>query len=441
VSDERAGRIYMLLVGEDDGRVCRDIPEEACHEQPGNFLRHVLSLSATKTGDGLADPKLVLSWLLGTLGAPALYIGLLVPVREAGALLPQLGIAGAIRALPQRKWVWSAGSVVQGIAVAGMALAATSLNGAVAGATIVALLAVFALGRSVCSVSYKDVLGKTVSKTTRGTTTGTAATIASTLVLSFGVLLSLGIIPRTAPAIAAALLVAAVLWFFAALTFATLFEVPGATEGGGNPLRVAIDEIGLLRRDPQLVRFIVTRGLLIATALAPPYLLALAGESNGRQLGELGPFVVASALAAVTSTYFWGRLSDRSSRKVLIIAALVGAASLGGAALLGVAARNGWLPAGPTGAGTAFPLVLYVMMIAYQGVRLGRATHIVDMADEDTRAAYTALSNTIIGVLLVGGGIFGALAARFGEGVVLVCFALMCVAAAVAARGLEEVQQ
>jgi hypothetical protein len=81
------------------------------------------------------------------------------------------------------------------------------------------------------------------------------------------------------------------------------------------------------------------------------------------------------------------------------------------------------------------------MMIAYQGVRLGRATHIVDMADEDTRAAYTALSNTIIGVLLVGGGIFGALAARFGEGVVLVCFALMCVAAAVAARGLEEVQQ
>jgi hypothetical protein len=441
MSDARAERIYALLVGEDDGRVCRDIPEEACDEQPGNFLRHVVSLSATKTGDGLADPKLVLSWMLGMLGAPALYIGLLVPVREAGALLPQLGIAGAIRALPQRKWVWSAGSVVQGLAVAGMALAATRLQGAVAGATVVTLLAVFALGRSVCSVSYKDVLGKTVSKATRGTATGTAATIASTMVLSFGVLLSFAVIPRTVPAIAGALSVAALLWFFAALTFATLFEVPGATEGGGNPLQVAIEEVSLLRRDPQLVRFIVTRSLLVATALAPPYVLALAGESNGRQLGQLGPFVVASALAAVTSTYYWGRLSDRSSRKVLIIAALVGAAALAGAALLGVAARNGWLPDGSTGAEIAFPLILYVLMIAYQGVRLGRSTHIVDMADEGTRAAYTALSNTIIGVVLVGGGIFGALAARLGEGAVLICFALMCVAAALIARGLEEVQQ
>ena len=43
----------------------------------------------------------------------------------------------------------------------------------------------------------------------------------------------------------------------------------------------------------------------------------------------------------------------------------------------------------------------------HQGVRLGRTTHVVDMADEDSRAAYTALSNTIIGVVLLAGGIFG----------------------------------
>jgi MFS family permease len=169
-------------------------------------------------------------------------------------------------------------------------------------------------------------------------------------------------------------------------------------------------------------------------------LLALAGDSNGRQLGELGPFVVASALAAVTSTYVWGRLSDRSSRKVLILAALLGALALGVAGGLGFAARAGALARGPMGSGLAFPVVLYAMMIAYQGVRLGRATHIVDMADESTRAAYTALSNTVIGVLLIGGGIFGALAAQFGEILVLLVFALMCLAAAAIATGLDEVQ-
>lgn len=61
-------KIFESLTAEDDGRVCKDIPESACHEQPRNFVTHILSLSMTKTADGLIDPKLVLSWILTTLG-------------------------------------------------------------------------------------------------------------------------------------------------------------------------------------------------------------------------------------------------------------------------------------------------------------------------------------------------------------------------------------
>ena len=69
----------------------RDIPDAACAEEPRNRLVHLVSLSATKLADGLIDPKLVLSWLITALGAPAALAGLLVPVREAGALLPATG--------------------------------------------------------------------------------------------------------------------------------------------------------------------------------------------------------------------------------------------------------------------------------------------------------------------------------------------------------------
>ena len=86
------------------------------------------------------------------------------------------------------------------------------------------------------------------------------------------------------------------------------------------------------------------------------------------------------------------------------------------------------------------PLMLFVLMIGYQGVRLGRATHIVDMADADRRASYTALSNTSVGLLLLAGGGFGALAELFGVAAVLSAFATMCVLAALVARGLREVQ-
>jgi hypothetical protein len=430
-----SARAHALLTNEDDGRVCRDIPESACEEQPRNFLKHVVSLGATKTGDGLADPKLALSWLLTALGAPAGLIGLLVPVREAGSLLPQLVTAGLIRGLPQRKWVWAGGSLIQGLAVAGMGVAALRLEGAAAGWTIVGLLAVFALARSACSVSYKDVLGKTVSKSTRGTATGTAATMAAVFVLAFGGLLSLGVIPLTITTIASALFVAAGLWLLASAVFTTLAEESGATGGGANAWAVAREHASLLKSDRQLVRFIAARALLTATALAPPFLLTLAGSGGRTSFAELGPFVVASALASVSSTYVWGRLSDRSSRRVLIRSGLIGAVVLAATAVVG------WASPGAPITRWLLPVLLFVLMIAYQGVRLGRSTHLVDMATADTRAAYTALSNTIIGVVLIAGSAFGLLAEAVGPAGVLGVFGAMALGAAWVARGLEEVQQ
>lgn len=425
--------VYRMLSGDDDGRVCRDIPESACKEQPGNFLKHVASLTATKTGGGLADPKLVLSWLLDHLGASTIAIGWLVPVREAGALLPQLVTAGWIRALRRRKWAWVAGSLVQGLAVLGMAGAGLALEGAAAGWTVVALLAVFSLARSVCSVSYKDVLGKTVAKSTRGAATGAAGSLSAALVLLYGAALGLGLLDTTVPVVTAFLAVAGVLWLLAAALFATVVEHPGATAGGGNALRVAVEQIDLLRRDRQLVLFIVTRGLLTATALAPPYLFALGKQESGG-LGRLGPFVIASSVAALTSALVWGRLADRSSRRVLVTAGALAALTLALTAALAVADAPGL--DGPY----LLPTLLFVLMIAYQGVRLGRSTHIVDMADESTRASYTALSNTAIGILLLAAGSVGALAQEFGAWAVLALFAAMSATASLTATLLDEVQ-
>ena len=80
-------------------------------------------------------------------------------------------------------------------------------------------------------------------------------------------------------------------------------------------------------------------------------------------------------------------------------------------------------------------------MIAYHGVRLGRSTHLVDMADEDNRAVYTALSNTIIGLLLLAGAVFSVIAEYFGLRVVMVVMTIMCLLSSWVALGLKEVQE
>lgn len=427
---------FEMLTGEDDGRVCKDIPDSACKELPQNFFRHVTSLSLTKLSDGLIDPKLVLSWLLTTLGAPAAIIGLLVPVREAGALLPQLFTAASLRKLAKRKWAWVAGSIGQGVSAVAIGLAALFLDGATAGWTILAALTVLALSRSVCSVTYKDVLGKTVSKSKRGTATGLAGSIAAAFVIAYGTLLTLGLIDKMT-LVTIGLFTAAALWGMAALIFSTLREEAGATEGGGNAFKAFLKNITLLKSDAQLRRFITVRGLLTATALAPPFMIALTAEASQSSaqdaFGGLGLLVIASSGAAIASSYVWGRLADRSSRKVLILSAI--------AATLALAITTALNMAGLLSHMLALPLVLFALMIAYQGVRLGRSTHLVDMATEDTRAAYTALSNTIIGVLLLAGSVFSVIAATAGVLTVIVIMAMMCALGALVAFGLEEVQQ
>ena len=423
---------FEALAAEDDGRVCRDISEHACNAQPDSFVRHAAALGLSKAADGLVDPKLVLSWLMTHLGAPGALVGLLVPIREAGSLLPQLFTAAHIRALQQRKWAWAAAALGQGIGAGMILLAALSLQGVAAGVGILAGLAVLALSRSVSSVAYKDVLGKTIDKGKRGTVTGVASTWAAGVVIVFALVLMVFSEARLA-IVLGALGLAAGAWLLAGAIFAGLTEDRGETGGGGNAWRTAITNLRYIYKDPQLARFILARGLLTATALAPPYLVVLATDGGSQALEGLGALVLAAALAGLGSSYAWGRLADRSSRKVLILTGLSGA--------VGMVLTVVFWAAGLAGTLWAMPLALFWIALAHTGVRLGRKTYLVDMVGPELRAVYNAIANTLIGLVLLASGVFGAIAGLFGAQVTLGLFAAMAAGGALVAFGLKEIER
>lgn len=58
--------------------------------RPKNGLHHILRLTLSKFKGGGIDPKLVLIWRFGV------YLGMLVPIRETGALPPQVAMAGRL---------------------------------------------------------------------------------------------------------------------------------------------------------------------------------------------------------------------------------------------------------------------------------------------------------------------------------------------------------
>lgn len=426
--------LYDLVTGDEDARVCKDIPAAACREQPGNFFLQIGALTCTKIGDELASARLVLAWLLSAAGAPAFFTGLLVPIRESLSLLPQLFVAAALRRQPRRKWFWVAGSVIQGACVAAMAAVALSLRNAAAGWAIIALLVLFSLARGVCSVADKDVLGKTVSRTRRGRVSGYASTAAGFVTVGAGAWLQFtGVGGASGAALFALLVAGALLWLLSAGIYALIREEPGATEGGANAGREALASLALVKTDVRFRRFIITRSLLVSTALLLPFYTMLAREVSGTSAGALGMLLVASGLATAASSALWGRMADHSSRNVLRLAALIA-----GVLSLGVSA---WALAGAPGPapGLLTAGAFLVMGVAHAGIRIGRKTYLVDMATMDTRATYVAVSNTLIGMVLLAGGGFGVVAQWLGTPATIGILGLICLSGVVASGRLDEV--
>ena len=424
-------QVYSLIANEEDARACTDITEEACREVPRNFFLILGSNVLTKLGDLLVSPKTVLAWLLSAIGAPAL-VAWLVPIRESGSMIPQMVIGAWVRQKPVRKWFWTLGSFGQAVSVGGMAASVWFMEGYAAGAGVIAALIVFSLARGFCSVSMKDVQGKCIPKKRRGRLSGLASTIGGTATVLLTVVLfwdqgDPGVLFYTL-----LLLLAAGLWIIAGLLFSAVDEFAGETGGGGSALRQAVKSLTLLRDDPPFRHFVITRALLLCSALAAPYFVVLAQGANDSGW-LLGIFLLASSLASSVSASIWGWMADDSSRKVMIRGALIAS---GACLTVGLVAwqfgESEWI-------GWFYPAGFFVLSIAHAGVRLGRKTYLVDMAGGNKRTDYTSVSNTVIGVLLLVVGGLTALVSMISEVAVILTLGLMGLAGAMSAVRLKDV--
>ena len=105
--------------------------------------------------------------------------------------------------------------------------------------------------------------------------------------------------------------------------------------------------------------------------------------------------IAVEGFAGLCSSPVWGRWADHSSRWVFAIACAVASLTTLGLAFVaqtGIAQNVAYV---------VYPLAFFVLGVCHAGVRLGRKTYLVDMASGNQRTAYVAVSNTVIGFLLL----------------------------------------
>lgn len=410
----RIDRAYAILTGDDDtDRACKAIPEEACRHLPRNYVYNLASGAFQKLAEQLGGPQLVLPWLMAAMGAPAAFIGWLMPIRQAGALLPQLAIAGWVRAHAIRKWFWAVPAFIAGAGLFAMAGAAVSFDPVTASWVILGLLMVYSLTRGVASVSFQDVLGKTVDKGVRGRLLANRGTLGGALAIGVGLFLSRDTGEElSVQAIGWLLAAGGVCWLLAGSLYALTREEPGATEGGRDPLGEFGAGFTIMRRYPAFQRYLVARGLLLSVEIAAPFYVLLGQDAIGTEASALGAMLTAVAVANTFGSAFWGRYVDASARSVQTWGGLLGVAAAAfaiGFTFLPEGWQQPWL----------FAVAFLLLGFSEAGVRLGRKTWIVDVAPEGDRATWVAFANTLIGLITLGAGLLGLIAQAFGPVVMM----------------------
>lgn len=428
--------IYEKIINDEDARACKAIPDSACREVPGNFIKMIVAQFLTKVGDALINPKVTLPWILQSIGAPVYLIGWLVPIRESGSLIPQLSIAHYIRRIPVRKWVWVAGSILQALSIFAIGFIALTMTGVAAGYAVIAALVVFSLSRGLNSVASKDILGKTIPKSQRGQVNGCSSSSSGLVTLILASLLGLSWWWQVEPSerfYGVSLAAAGGVWLLAALVYARINEYAGEIDGGKSGMLEAFKQLALLKTDPTFRRFVITRTLFLCSALSAPYYVVLAQQSFGNQLWVLALFMFASGLASFVSGPFWGRLSDHSSRSVMIMGATM-------SAFIGVVlfVCEQWLN-GSSAPVYLLPVLYFCVCIAHDGVRVGRKTYLVDIAEGDRRTSYVAVSNTVIGLMLMLMSSIGALSHVISLSSLVLVFSVVTLFGVVMAKQLPEV--
>lgn len=378
-----------------------------------SFIRLLLISSLTKIADLLVSPKTTLPYVLAANGAPTWLISMLVPLKESGSLIPQWLLKSRVaHRFQNRSALWRIGALVQGLGTFFLVLAMAMLKDTAMAISVMFLLICMAGGRAVCSLTMKDIQAETVEKGQRGKLIGLASSISGGLTLISALIFVISEQALTQQVSYLLITIGSVMFFLSLLMSIPLHVAYEANQAQSNRWSF----LQLIKTESNLQHIIISRILLLHSALVVPFIVA--GAATSEQSSTLLPYFVGiSALASLISSYIWGALADKGALTALRLASVICFT-----AMLIVGLEVEVIP------GYTSLILFFVLTLGHAGIRTGRKTYLLDITDRTTRTGYVAAGNTCVGVvLLVLGGFYAFAYNMVGMQVILLMTGLMAV--------------
>jgi MFS family permease len=162
----------------------------------------------------------------------------------------------------------------------------------------------------------------------------------------------------------------------------------------------------LPRRDANYARFLAVRFLTTAAGIATPFYIIYAKRALSVSAGMVGVYLTLATLAGIASTLIWGRISDRSGNRALVLwVSLMGLAAPLAALLIPLLAR--WQPSMAAQSPYAFAIVFVLSSIFQMGSAIGYLNYLLDITPAEDRSLYIGLANTLTGLAVLASAVGG----------------------------------
>jgi hypothetical protein len=380
----------------------------------------------------LASPEVVMPWIYSLIGGPLYLVGFLIPSLRIGTAISQAAIVPTLRKIKLKKWIVVYSCITLASMLTILCIATIKLSASAA--TIIFFACLLVTGACIGSVQLasQDLMAKTIPHQKIGPLVASQASIGGALTLAItSILLFSNNASDTDIRHIAIVIIAAVVWLMAGLSYTLIKEIPALDEksrSAWNEIKLGIE---LCRNTSWFLKFFRTSALFLSVGLAMPFYAIHAASKHIEAPQNISLFVIATGLAAMASTPVWGKMLAKSPGQVFLVSGIL-------AAIAGLIAMiEELLPSLPLAVVYAF--VFFFLELAVQGMFQASKTYLATKSSAEELPIFIGANNTLLGIFgLVFSGFLGVLAHSSDILYVLIALVALSLVAACSAMGLES---